>query len=220
MKKITIGRGRECDIRLSDDTDKVSRKHAVITVSPTGKMKIYDTSSNGTYVNGEPVIKPEGKPVKRGDAVNFAHMVDLDWEKVRNPYKSIWMGSGAFLIIVTAIAVIFWIFGGELIDRFNGSLDQSSTMMKDSISPVNNTLKLETPTERPTPKVSGQPVKSEDRMNLKKKNEPGNEKASQNNKQELPDSKPDVGHEEVSPSTQQPNNNSNSNLNELINRDK
>ena len=52
MRKITIGRGRECDIRLKDDTDTVSRKHAVLAVWPSGKMLIYDLSSTGTSVNG------------------------------------------------------------------------------------------------------------------------------------------------------------------------
>lgn len=162
MRKITIGRGRECDVRIDDQTDSVSRRHAVITVSPVGKMKIYDTSSNGTYVNGEKVEKPEGKPVKRGDTVNFARMVDLDWDTVKNPYKNLWIGSGSFLIIVAAIAVIFWIFGEDLMNKAaERNVETTNVVATDSISPVNDSLKLETPKVKTAPVYSPAEPKKE-----------------------------------------------------------
>lgn len=89
MKKLTIGRGRDCNIRIEDSTDSVSRRQAVITVSLTGKMMLYDTSSNGTYVNGVKVEKPGGVVVRRGDKINFAHVADLDWNTVKDPYRSV-----------------------------------------------------------------------------------------------------------------------------------
>lgn len=216
MKKITIGRGRECDVRLSDNTDKVSRKHAVITVSPTGKMKIYDTSSNGTFVNGEPVIKPEGKPIRRGDNVNFARMVDLDWNMVKNPYKNIWLGSGAFLIIVLAIAVIFWIGGGTIVDKIMTPQEKITTEATDSISPVNDSLKLATPKEKRVPVYTPNPSKTEIKKvqpkqttNVKEQNNTIKEKVKQ-------DEKPDSKKEEPVITAPKPTENSSSKLDELM----
>ncbi|MCM1369431.1 MAG: FHA domain-containing protein [Candidatus Amulumruptor caecigallinarius] len=106
MKLITIGRGKGCDVRLSEGNETVSLKQAVIKVGFTGKMEIYDVGENGTYVNGKKVHKPQGVPVKRGDNVNFAHIEDLDWSKVKDPYKKtrIFLLSAALLIAVGLIA--------------------------------------------------------------------------------------------------------------------
>lgn len=116
MKKITIGRGRECDIRLDDSSDLVSRRQAVIRISPTGKMEIFDLSSNGTFVNGEKVEKPNGMPVKRGDQVNFAHVVDLDWDKVKDPYKTAKVSS-VFVTIAVAAVVVVVVFFDQIFRR-------------------------------------------------------------------------------------------------------
>lgn len=101
MRRLTIGRGRECDVRISDHTDMVSRKQAVLAVTPLGKMTLYDTSRNGTFVNGVRLEKPNGYPVTRKDQVNFSHIVDLDWSAVKDPYRKIkiWLG------VITAVAV-------------------------------------------------------------------------------------------------------------------
>lgn len=146
MKKITIGRGRECDIRLSDSTDKVSRRQAVITVSPSGKMFIYDTSANGTYVNGEKVVKPEPLPVRRGDNVNFAHTVDLDWSQVKNPYRRMWGMLIAFIVAVIVIAGICIIWGEALFSEKKVQEAETEKVDADSVAPTNDSLKLETPT--------------------------------------------------------------------------
>lgn len=110
MRKITIGRGRECDIRLKDDTDTVSRKHAVLAVWPSGKMLIYDLSSNGTSVNGVKVEKPNGYRVRRGDRVNFANLVDLDWSQVKNPYRTVnRILVGLVVLVVCAVVAVLCI---------------------------------------------------------------------------------------------------------------
>lgn len=110
MRKITIGRGRECDIRLKDDTDTVSRKHAVLAVWPSGKMFIYDLSSNGTSVNGVKVEKPNGYRVRRGDRVNFANLVDLDWNQVKNPYRTLnRILVGLVVLVVCAVVAVLCI---------------------------------------------------------------------------------------------------------------
>lgn len=152
MKKITIGRGRECDIRLDDSTDMVSRRQAVITVSLTGKMEIYDTSSNGTFVNGEKVEKPNGKPIKRGDQINFAHVVDLDWDQVKDPYKSIKISLLLGSVSVLVIVVLFFAFA----DFFTSQQDtENETTMAFADSLKNeDSLKLQIPEETPTLKSS------------------------------------------------------------------
>jgi hypothetical protein len=49
-----IGRSRSADIRLDDPT--VSRRHAVIVMTPEGELRVLDDRSmNGILVNGEPV---------------------------------------------------------------------------------------------------------------------------------------------------------------------
>ena len=190
MKKITIGRGRECDIRLDDNTDKVSRRQAVITVSPTGKMMIYDTSSNGTYVNGEKVEKPAGKPIKRGDNINFAHLVDLDWDKVKNPYKRVWTMGGAFLAAVVVIAGVLFLFGDTI---FQGEERQQEaanvTATTDSVAPVDNSLKLQVPAETPTPnsKVAKEPSRQQPAAKKANENEAKSAIEILNDNQDLTD---------------------------------
>lgn len=154
MKKITIGRGRECDLRLSDSTDRISRRQAIITFSPLGKMMIYDTSSNGTFVNGEPVVKPEGKPIKRGDNVNFAHLADLDWNLVKNPYRKMWNFIFLILAVLLIAGVGLMVWSLCLVDKKVKVEEQKEVIVPaDSIAPVNDSLKLETPT--PTSVKSG-----------------------------------------------------------------
>ena len=87
MKKITIGRNNACDIIIPDTSDLVSRKQAVLSVSFFGKMTLYDTSNNGTYVNGQVIETGKGVRVTRKDKVNFAKIIDLDWNEVKDPYK-------------------------------------------------------------------------------------------------------------------------------------
>lgn len=155
MKKITIGRGRECNIRISDSSDKVSRRQAVITFSPGGKMLIYDTSANGTFVNGERVEKPNGKPIKRGDNVNFAHTVDLDWSAVKNPYRRTIISWVIIILILGALAAGWFIWGDQLL---NPPTPVEQTQEKEEpqptvVVPVDEDVVLEIPEETPTPRA-------------------------------------------------------------------
>lgn len=108
MRRLTIGRGRECDVRISDHTDMVSRKQAVLAVTPLGKMTLYDTSRNGTFVNGVRLEKPNGYPVTRKDQVNFSHIVDLDWSAVKDPYRKIkiWLGVLSAVAVATVVCLL------------------------------------------------------------------------------------------------------------------
>ena len=48
MKALSIGRDQNCDIVINDSTDVISRRHAVLTISSSGKITIMDQSRNGT----------------------------------------------------------------------------------------------------------------------------------------------------------------------------
>lgn len=190
MKRITIGRGRECDIRLEDSSDMVSRRQAVITVTPTGKMEIYDTSSNGTFVNGEKVEKPAGKPIKRGDQVNFAHVVDLDWSKVKDPYKSMKITIVVILAAVIVVCALFFIFADKFTQK-EDAVQTESVAKPDSVAPADS-LKLQIPQETPT----ASPVKviKDNKNSAKpKKNDPGKKEEITNDKpkEEVPEPMPD-----------------------------
>lgn len=87
MKKLIIGRNNACDIVIPDTSDLVSRKQAVLTYSFWGKMVLYDTSNNGTYINGQKLENGKGYRVTRRDKVNFARIADLDWKEVKDPYR-------------------------------------------------------------------------------------------------------------------------------------
>ena len=114
MKKIRIGRDLDQEIQIKDPSEKVSRKHAIITFSPLGKMTLYDTSSNGTFVNGERVEKPNGKPIRRGDEVNFAKVVDLDWDQVKDPYTVPRLIAGLLGVLVIAAVVLLIVFADDI----------------------------------------------------------------------------------------------------------
>lgn len=61
-----IGRGHEADLRL-DDPD-VSRRHAEVRVGPRGVCLCDLASTNGTYLNGEPVTA-QACPVQPGETI-------------------------------------------------------------------------------------------------------------------------------------------------------
>lgn len=123
MKKIFIGRGSDNQVRIKDDSDKVSRRQAVIEVSFLGKMRIHDTSTNGTFVNGKPVEKPNGTPVKRGDKVDFAHVTNLDWNLVRDPYKGLKIAVCVFVVVLIGLAALYFIYADTLFGRAEKDLD-------------------------------------------------------------------------------------------------
>ena len=84
----TIGRGRTCDLRLSDDA-KISRNHATITRAADGLCLLQDHgSSNGTYVNSRRIerhILQVGDKISVGNHRFFFRMgnpADFDDELV------------------------------------------------------------------------------------------------------------------------------------------
>lgn len=193
MKRITIGRGRECDIRLEDSTDMVSRRQAIITFSPLGKMEIFDTSSNGTFVNGVKVEKPAGVIIRRGDQVNFAHVVDLDWSKVRDPYRFAKTIIGIIASTLIIITILYFALADTIEKAFNKEtqIEDQPTAIE---SPKADTLKLQIPEET---SVSESKISSNSSKKVNKSTDknsdtninPGGENKNQE-QESLPDHKP------------------------------
>ena len=82
MKALSIGREQGCDIVINDSTDVISRRHAILNISSSGKISIVDQSRNGTYVNGIRISQNVPVPVTRKDIISFAHVAKLDWNAV------------------------------------------------------------------------------------------------------------------------------------------
>ena len=61
------------EIQRIDTTESVSRKHAILSVSPQGELQVHDVgSTNASFVNGEEI--PPGKPIGvcEGDELSFS----------------------------------------------------------------------------------------------------------------------------------------------------
>ena len=111
MRQIfTIGRGQHCDIVLIDNTDVVSREHAVLEVDNKGNYYIIDTSRNGTYVNGIKITPNDRVLVTRNDTISFSHACTLDWNKIphgkMNSKKIIYLSSGILFIILSVLFAV------------------------------------------------------------------------------------------------------------------
>ena len=121
MKSYSIGRDAGCDIVLNDNTDVISRRHAVLTVTSSGKMTITDLSTNGTYINGQRISSNVAVPVSRKDSVSFAHVSTLDWNII--PKSNQWLTYLIIGLVVCAIGAACAIFipkiihdGGEIVN--------------------------------------------------------------------------------------------------------
>ena len=115
MKSYSIGRDNACDIVLNDHTDVISRRHAVLTVSSSGKMTITDQSTNGTYINGQKISPNVPVPVKRKDTISFAHVSTLDWNMI--PKSNQWLTYLLIGIGMAAIVAACVIFVPQVIDK-------------------------------------------------------------------------------------------------------
>ena len=87
MKRIVIGRANDSDIVIPDEHDNVSRHHAVISFNFFGKMTLSDTSSNGTLINGNRMLKGASVPVTRNDEIQLGGAWSFDWNLVEDPYQ-------------------------------------------------------------------------------------------------------------------------------------
>lgn len=109
MKIYSIGRDINCNIVIDDNTDVISRRHAVLSVAPSGKMTIMDQSHNGTYVNGIRIASNVPVPVTRKDNVSFAHIARLDWNLVPRPISPLVWAAAAVGALILIAAIVFGI---------------------------------------------------------------------------------------------------------------
>ena len=96
IKQYSIGRSDDSQIKIQDNSQKVSRNHATLKVLDNGKIFITDHSSNGTFVNGVKISQSVDYPVKRGDSISFAHVAELNWDLIpRTANKLIYYLAGS-----------------------------------------------------------------------------------------------------------------------------
>ena len=155
MKALSIGRDQACDIVVHDSTDVISRRHAILNISSSGKMTLVDQSRNGTYVNGIRISPNVPFPVTRKDIVSLAHVAKLDWNMVPN------IASPMRYAIMGVIAVLLLICGyfayqhystpdkpeknvPEIVEKKDSTDEKTKKEPKDSIDNKNKTKK-ETP---------------------------------------------------------------------------
>lgn len=110
MKRVTIGRGIDCDVVIPDDTDKVSRHHLVISFNFFGKMTLSDTSSNGTYLNGNRMLKGASVPVTRKDEIRLGEEWSFDWSLVKDPYANMrkWALGALIVVLLVLMGLLGW----------------------------------------------------------------------------------------------------------------
>ena len=80
LRKITVGRERDCDIFLDASCIYASKYHALIYFD--GDRLMYkDTSTNGTLINNVSV-KHRSVPIRRGDVIMLAGKYQLNWNQI------------------------------------------------------------------------------------------------------------------------------------------
>lgn len=131
MKVYSIGREAGCNIVINDNTDVISRRHAILNVSSSGKMTIVDQSHNGTYVNGIRISPNVPVPVTRKDNISFAHVARLDWNLVP---KSNTIMLYAIIAVAAIIVVVGGVLGYNAINNGHGA-ENNVPVATDSINP-------------------------------------------------------------------------------------
>ncbi len=127
MKVYSIGREVGCDIVINDSTDVISRRHATLNVTSSGKMTIIDQSHNGTYVNGIRIAQNVPVPVTRKDKVSFARVARLDWNMVPKT-------TSPLIYVAAAIVALLIVVGGIIgYSRYDNS-DNGRTATTDSVA--------------------------------------------------------------------------------------
>ena len=175
MKKIIIGRNNACDIIIPDTTDLVSRKQAVLAIDFWGKMILFDTSNNGTFVNGQRIENGEGMRVTRKDKVTFAQVAELDWNQVEDPYrKARILAPIAALLFAALVGGVVWWFLQRADDK-----ETATPAPTEVTAPKGETIStLDTPSvpAPATPKTQVKPSQKTKHKPQAKKSNPGGKK--------------------------------------------
>ena len=192
MKTYSIGRDINCDIVIDDSTDVISRRHALLNITPSGKMTIIDQSSNGTYVNGIRISQNVPVPITKKDTISFAHVAVLDWKRVPSqgvsPMKIIIFS--IIGVIVTA-AIAFGAF--YMLKPGAGSGPGPIPADSDSIKTVKpicekiDTLDKKKPNVENADKKKGRGKKTKGKDKEKDNNNQSNQQNNQQNNNNQPD---------------------------------
>lgn len=152
MKKLTIGRNNACDIIIPDTSDIVSRKQAVLACYFWGKMVLYDTSNNGTYINGEKLGNGKGRRVTRKDKVNFARVADLNWNEVKDPYRKakLFYAIGAAVLVLGILPMAFWLSQPKEVPVAPANTEISGPTGETYTTVEPEPVKVNEPAKRPT----------------------------------------------------------------------
>ena len=132
MKTYSIGRDLNCDIVINDSTDVISRRHALLSIAPSGKMTIIDQSSNGTYVNGIRITQNVPVPVTRKDIVSLAHVAKLDWRQVPKSNQWIKYVIGTVAAAVVILGIILCVKHPKIDSGSNGEVSPMAIEKVDS----------------------------------------------------------------------------------------
>ena len=171
MKALSIGREQGCDIVINDSTDVISRRHAILNISSSGKITIVDQSRNGTYVNGIRISQNVPVPVTRKDIISFAHVAKLDWNAVpksNSTMSYIIMGIVGVLVITCGLFAYQYMKPGDS-DSNKGEVTVTDTIAnkKEEVKKDSTSIKKE-PKELAKDSVVSKKQKSKEKEKKKK----------------------------------------------------
>ena len=171
MKALSIGREQGCDIVINDSTDVISRRHAILNISSSGKITIVDQSRNGTYVNGIRISQNVPVPVTRKDIISFAHVAKLDWNAVpksNSTMSYIIMGIVGVLVITCGLFAYPYMKPGDS-DSNKGEVTVTDTIAnkKEEVKKDSTSIKKE-PKELAKDSVVNKKQKSKEKEKKKK----------------------------------------------------
>ncbi|MBQ5844463.1 MAG: FHA domain-containing protein [Alistipes sp.] len=166
MKKfLTIGRDSQCDICIVDNSDVVSRQHAILEVGGGGKYYITDKSRNGTYVNGIKIAANERVPVTRKDIISLAHVQELNWDLVPKDNSLTYAIVAVGALVVLALVLFFTLrpsnsINSDFVGGAGGGIpevDQTEELVPDVVEEP-----IAQPEEQPATEAKPEEVKPEE----------------------------------------------------------
>ena len=149
MKALSIGREQGCDIVINDSTDVISRRHAILNISSSGKITIVDQSRNGTYVNGIRISQNVPVPVTRKDIISFAHVAKLDWNAVPKSNSTM---SYIIMGIVGVLVITCGLFAYQYMKPGDSDSNKGEVTVTDTIANKEEEVKKDSTSIKKEPK--------------------------------------------------------------------
>ena len=149
MKALSIGREQGCDIVINDSTDVISRRHAILNISSSGKITIVDQSRNGTYVNGIRISQNVPVPVTRKDIISFAHVAKLDWNAVPKSNSTM---SYIIMGIVGVLVIACGLFAYQYMKPDDSDSNKGEVTVTDTIANKKEEVKKDSTSIKKEPK--------------------------------------------------------------------